>query len=185
MILQGTRGKVTKRDLAGHFKRGIRTLLVHPPSSLLMLEIAQGFKGLDCWEWGDQNKFGEEREVGRKLEEPKQRTFFRRWGSNNKSWNINSKWYIMNASQGTFEKKSIMSLGRKKRLGLPWPSLLAGKKTTEQLHHTDSFTLWQASDKIIRWGSLIPSPTVTFTKCAVSKIMKAAWLNVRWLQPLC
>ena len=37
-------GQVTKMDLAGHFKRGLRTLLGSPPSSLLGIACAEVFK---------------------------------------------------------------------------------------------------------------------------------------------
>lgn len=51
---------------------------------------------------------------------------------------------------------------------------LAEKKPTERLHHADSFTLRQASDKILRGRSPVPAPTVTSAECAVSEMMKAA-----------
>lgn len=65
--------------------------------------------------------------------------------------------------------------GKKKKKACLSPALpLAEKKPTERLHHADSFTLRQASDKILRGRSPVPAPTVTSAECAVSEMMKAA-----------
>lgn len=57
--------------------------------------------------------------------------------------------------------------GKKKKACLSPALPLAEKKPTEQLHHADSFTLRQASDKILRGrsGSRLPQSLPPSAPC--------------------